>query len=92
MPATDTPVDALSPLEAAAEIARVSAAIEAADRAYYQDDAPDLTDADYDALRRRLLALEAAFPELKRADSPTSRVGAGPSEKFEKIRHVVPML
>ena len=90
--ATDTPVDALSPLEAVAEIARVSAAIEAADRAYYQDDAPDLTDADYDALRRRLLALEAAFPELKRADSPTSRVGAGPSEKFEKIRHVVPML
>lgn len=92
MPVTDTPVDALSPLEAAAEIARVSALIEAADRAYYQDDAPTLTDADYDALRLRLIALEAAFPDLKKPDSPTARVGAGASERFEKIRHAVAML
>ncbi len=92
MPATDIPVDALSPLEAVAEIARVSALIEAADRAYYQDDAPTLSDADYDALRLRLIALEAAFPDLKKPDSPTARVGAGASEKFEKIRHAVAML
>jgi DNA ligase (NAD+) len=92
MPVTDTPVDALSPLEAVAEIARVSALIEAADRAYYQDDAPTLTDADYDRLRLRLIALEAAFPDLKKPDSPTARVGAGASEKFEKIRHAVAML
>lgn len=92
MPVTDTPVDALSPLEAVAEIARVSALIEAADRAYYQDDAPTLTDADYDALRLRLIALEAAHPELKKPDSPTARVGAGPSETFSKIRHAVAML
>ncbi len=85
-------VDALSPIEAVAEIARLSEAIRAADLAYYQDDAPTLSDADYDALRRRLIALEARFPELKKADSPTVTVGAGPSEKFEKIRHVVPML
>ncbi len=88
----DTPLDTLSPLEAAAEIARLSEAIREADRLYYQDDAPSLTDADYDRLRLRLIALEARFPDLARPDSPTRKVGAGPSEKFEKIRHVVPML
>ncbi|NLH80395.1 MAG: NAD-dependent DNA ligase LigA [Phyllobacteriaceae bacterium] len=88
----DTPVDTLSPLEASAEIARLSEAIREADRLYYQDDAPSLSDADYDRLRLRLIALEAQFPELVRPDSPTRKVGAGPSEKFEKIRHVVPML
>jgi len=92
MTSADLPIDALSPLEAVGEIARLSDAIRAADAAYYQDDAPTLTDADYDALRRRLIALEARFPELKRPDSPTVTVGAGPSARFEKIRHVVPML
>jgi DNA ligase (NAD+) len=87
-PATDT----LTAPEAAAEVARLSELIRAADRAYYQDDAPTLTDADYDAARWRLVALEERFPELKAADSPTVTVGAGPSERFEKIRHVVPML
>ncbi|MER2606157.1 MAG: NAD-dependent DNA ligase LigA [Siculibacillus sp.] len=88
----DTPLDALSPLDAAAEIGRLTDLIRAADRAYYQDDAPTLSDADYDALRRRLIALEGRFPEAKRADSPTGEVGAGPSERFEKIPHRVPML
>ena len=88
----DTPVDTLSPLEAAAEVARLSEAIREADRLYYQDDAPSLIDAEYDALRLRLIALEARFPELVRPDSPTRKVGVGPSEKFEKVPHVVPML
>ena len=92
MPATDLPVLSLSPLEAAAEIARLTPLIEAANRAYFQDDAPLMSDADYDAARRRLVELETAFPALKRPDSPTSGVGAGASEKFEKIRHAVPML
>ena len=90
--AADTSVDTLLPLEASGEVERLSALIRAADEAYYQNDAPTLTDADYDALRRRLIALEARFPELKRADSPTQTVGSGPSEKFEKIRHAVAML
>jgi DNA ligase (NAD+) len=90
-PALPSP-EGLSVPEAEAEIARLSALIRDADRAYYQDDAPTLTDADYDAARRRLIALEATFPALKAPDSPTVTVGAGPSERFEKIRHVVPML
>jgi DNA ligase (NAD+) len=89
---SDLPVDALSPLEAAGEIARLTPLIAAADLAYHRDDTPVISDAEYDRLRRRLVALEARFPELKRADSPTAAVGAGPSEKFEKVRHVVPML
>ena len=88
----DMPLEAFTPLDAAAEIGRLTALVRAADRAYYRDDAPTLSDADYDAARRRLMALEARFPELKRADSPTETVGAAPSEKFEKIAHVVPML
>ena len=91
MPA-DLPPDALSPLEAAAEIARLSDEIREHDRRYYQDDAPSVSDAEYDRLRRRLLALEARFPELRRADSPSLNVGAGPSEKFEKVTHRVAML
>jgi len=84
--------DQLSPLEAAAEMARLAERVAAADAAYHRDDAPIMSDADYDAMRRRLVALEAAFPALKRADTPTAAIGAGPSEKFEKVRHVVPML
>jgi DNA ligase (NAD+) len=82
----------LSPLEAAAEMATLSAHIDAANRAYYQEDAPELSDADYDALVLRLRALEAAFPDLARAGSPTSRVGAAPSGRFAKVRHARPML
>ncbi len=62
------------------------------DDAYYQKDAPTVDDARYDALRKRLLALEAAFPELATKDSPSQNVGAKPSGKFGKITHVVPML
>ena len=69
----------------AAEIARH-------DRLYYGQDAPELSDAEYDALRRRNAAVEQRFPELIRADSPSLRVGAAPAEAFGKVEHAVPML
>ena len=85
------PLD-LTPLEARAEHARLGDEIAAHDRRYHQDDAPTITDAAYDALRRAYDALEAQFPELKTADSQSVRVGAAPQDKFGKIRHAVPML
>jgi DNA ligase (NAD+) len=86
------PVESLDEDAARVELAELAAAIDAADRAYYQDDAPTLTDAAYDVLRRRNLALEARFPHLKRADSPSDRIGAKAAERFEKVRHAIPML
>jgi DNA ligase (NAD+) len=77
---------------AEAEIARLSAEISHHDALYYRDDAPEISDADYDALRRRLNELEKAHPELKRAGSPSEKVGAAPVAAFGKIRHDVPML
>ena len=77
---------------ARAEHARLGAEIAEHDRRYFQDDAPSVSDADYDALRRRYQALEAAFPELADAGSLSRKVGAAPSEKFAKVRHAVPML
>ena len=77
---------------ARAEIAELTDRIEAANRAYHAEDAPILDDAGYDASRRRLAALEAEFPELKRPDSPSERVGAPPAEGFGKVRHEVRML
>ena len=68
------------------------AQIRAADSAYYQDDAPELTDAQYDRLRMELRAMEDLYPELIREDSPTQSVGAKPSGRFGKITHRVPML
>ena len=67
-------------------------AIAAANLAYHQADAPEITDADYDALKRRNAAIEARFPELKRPDSPSEQVGAAPSEGFAKVRHARPLL
>jgi DNA ligase (NAD+) len=66
--------------------------IAAHDRAYYQNDAPVVSDAEYDSLRRRYEALEARFPELAGEDSLSKKVGAAPAEKFAKITHAVPML
>jgi DNA ligase (NAD+) len=62
------------------------------DRRYHQEDAPTISDADYDALRRRLIALEEAHPALKSDASPAAKVGAAPSGRFAKVRHAVPML
>ncbi len=79
-------------MEAAAELASLTKIINDADAAYYQNDDPVMTDADYDSKRQRLNAIEEAFPELVRNDSPNRRVGATPSEGFRKVRHTVPML
>ncbi|MAN65788.1 NAD-dependent DNA ligase LigA [uncultured Hyphomonas sp.] len=87
-----TPVEDLTPDEAAAELARLAALIAEADAAYYQEDAPVLTDAEYDAARQRNLAIEARFPELKREDSPSDRVGAVAQDGFAKATHAAPML
>jgi len=85
-------VAALSEDEARAELERLAGQIAAADIAYHQQDAPEISDAEYDALKRRNDALEEAFPELVRPDSPSGRVGAPPAEGFAKVRHAVPML
>ncbi|MBX9726942.1 MAG: NAD-dependent DNA ligase LigA, partial [Rickettsiales bacterium] len=78
--------------QAAHEIATVSDEIRAHDVRYYQNDAPSISDAEYDALRQRLEALEKQFPELVAADSPTQKVGTAPAEGFGKVRHSKPML
>ena len=87
--------DALSGLDeraAARRLDDLAARIAAANRAYFQDDAPDITDAAYDALKRELLALEARFPHLVKPDSPTAQIGAEPAEGFSKITHAERML
>ena len=92
-PAVDSlPVEQLSPEQARAEHARLGADIARYDRAYYTEDAPLVSDADYDAARRRYEALEQVFPELVSEESLTKKVGAKPSEKFAKVKHSVPML
>jgi DNA ligase (NAD+) len=85
-------VEQLTEEEARAELARLAAEIVEHDRLYYLEDAPKVSDADYDALRQRNNAIEARFPELIRVDSPSERVGAKPAERFEKVRHTVSML
>ena len=82
----------MTPQEAAAELARLAEEIAAHDRRYYQNDAPTISDAEYDALRRRNEALEQQFPDLIRPDSPSRRIGAAPAEKFAKVKHRLPML
>jgi DNA ligase (NAD+) len=89
---TEAPVESLRDKQAKVEHARLAGEITAHDRRYYQDDAPTVSDAEYDALRRRYTALEARFPQLRKADSLTQRVGAAPSARFAKVRHAVPML
>ncbi|MDI3335157.1 NAD-dependent DNA ligase LigA [Defluviimonas aestuarii] len=86
------PVATLSSAAAAAEWKRIADRVEQANRAYHTEDAPEISDADYDALKRRLVEIEAQFPELAAEDSPTRQVGAAPSETFAKVRHAVRML
>ena len=74
------------------EHARLQGEIAEHDRRYHGEDAPIISDAEYDELRRRYTALEEAFPQLASADSSSRKVGAAPSEKFAKVRHRVPML
>ena len=86
------PVDDLDPLSASAELALLASEIAKHDRAYHEKDAPIVSDAEYDALRRRNDAIEAKFPNLVRRDSPNRRVGAAPTGGFAKVRHAKPML
>ncbi|MSO74273.1 MAG: NAD-dependent DNA ligase LigA [Alphaproteobacteria bacterium] len=90
--ATPASVDALSEAEAKRELARLAKEIAKHDRLYYQRSAPEITDPAYDALRLRNQAIEARFPHLIRADSPSHRVGAPAAAGFAKVRHQKPML
>ena len=92
MPTTDKPVDSLTLEEAETELARLAGEIGEHDRRYYAEDAPTVSDAEYDALRQRNAAIEARFPELVREDSPSRKVGTAPSGTFGKVVHAVPML
>ncbi|MFC5069226.1 NAD-dependent DNA ligase LigA [Flaviflagellibacter deserti] len=86
---TSLPTD---PQDAQAEHKRLAEEIRAHDKRYYENDAPTVSDAEYDALRKRLIAIEAEYPELITPDSPTQKVSGAPSEKFAKSKHGVPML
>jgi DNA ligase (NAD+) len=92
MASKNIPVDDLTEKQAKAEHARLAEEIAGHDRRYYQDDAPTVSDAEYDELRRRYAAIEARFPHLATGDSLSLRVGAAPSPRFAKVRHAVPML
>ena len=82
----------LTKAQAKVEHMRLTLEIERHDKAYYQDDAPKVSDAQYDALRQRFNAIEARFPEFVTSESPSQKVGTAPSGKFRKVRHAVPML
>lgn len=92
MSETVRPVEELTQADAAAELARLAAEIAENDRLYHMEDAPKISDAAYDALRLRNAAIEARFPELLRADSPSLKVGAEPSGTFTQVVHSRPML
>ncbi|MBR0861775.1 NAD-dependent DNA ligase LigA [Bradyrhizobium diazoefficiens] len=82
----------LTKAQAKVELMRLALELEGHDKRYYQDDAPTVTDAEYDALRQRFNAIEKRFPEFVSAESPSQKVGAAPSGRFRKVRHAVPML
>jgi DNA ligase (NAD+) len=82
----------LTKAQAKVEHMRLALELEGHDKRYYQDDAPSVTDAEYDALRQRYNAIEKRFPEFVTSDSPSQKVGAAPSGRFKKVRHAVPML
>ena len=91
-PTRDIPVEELTDEQAAADLEALEGEIAEHDRAYYQTDAPRVSDAEYDALRRRNEAIETRFPELVRLGSPSQRVGAAPAAGFAKVAHARPML
>jgi len=86
------PVDDLTEAEAKKELARLAMEIAHHRALYYQKDAPEVSDAAFDALMQRNEAIEKRFPALKRADSPTEKVGAAPAAGFAKVKHLEPML
>ncbi|HLX16567.1 MAG TPA: NAD-dependent DNA ligase LigA [Bradyrhizobium sp.] len=85
-------VATLTRAQAKVEHKQLALEIERHDRAYYQEDAPKVSDAEYDALRKRFNAIEKKFPEFVSSESPSQKIGAAPSGKFKKVRHAVPML
>src|SRR6516225_10254680 len=82
----------LTNAQAKVEHKRLALELEGHDRRYYQEDAPSVSDAEYDALRRRFNAIEKRFPEFVTSESPSQKIGAAPSGRFRKVRHAVPML
>jgi DNA ligase (NAD+) len=86
------PVKDLTRAQAQLELARLAAQIKHHDGLYYQRSQPEISDADYDALKQRNAAIEGRFPDLILSDSPSKRVGAAPATGFAKIRHAKPML
>src|SRR3984893_2587384 len=89
---TPPAVDTLTKAQAKVELKRVALESESHDKHYYQEDAPKISDAQYDALRQRFNAIEARFPEFVTSSSPSQKIGANPSGRFAKVRHAVPML
>ncbi|VAW00173.1 DNA ligase (NAD(+)), partial [hydrothermal vent metagenome] len=82
----------LSKDQAQQELERLADVLNRANRAYHGNDAPEISDAEYDALKARNAAIEAQFPDLKRADSPSEQVGVAPSDGFSKVRHAQRMM
>ncbi len=89
---SDTPVDQLTGSAAREELDRLTAELARHDALYHGDDAPEISDADYDALKRRALEIEERFPDLTSPASPSQVVGAAGSSQFAPVRHGVPML
>src|ERR1700692_3149965 len=85
-------VSTLTKAQAKVEHKRLTLELERHDKAYYQEDAPKISDAEYDALRQRFNAIEARCPEFVTSESPSQKIGAAPSGRFRKVRHAVPML
>src|SRR3990167_3284379 len=92
MTANPVPLPDLTEAEAVEELERLADTLAAHDLRYHQEDAPTVSDADYDALKRRNEAIEARFPHVVRENSPSVRVGASRSEQFAPVEHGVPML
>lgn len=92
MDTDEIPVDALNDAQAKAELARLADVLTRANAAYHTDDAPEIDDAVFDALKARNAAIEARFPDLKRDDSPSEKVGAPVAEGFSKVTHAQRML
>lgn len=90
--AKDIAVDQLTEPQARTELDRLAAILSRANRAYHTLDSPEISDAEYDELKRRNAAIEARFPALKRPDSPTEQIGAPLVDGFAKVTHAVPML
>src|SRR3954471_7022843 len=89
---SNVPVSGLTEKQAKAEHARLHAELTEHDKRYYQNDAPTITDAEYDRLRKRYADIEQRFPDLRTLESLTLKVGAAPTGRFAKVRHAVPML